>query len=218
MPRLGRMQGESRCRCVTTCLALAALALFSQSGCCELNCRECWPCGKDWCGSQCGELFWHEWFSIPPYCCDPCDQCGDFDGPRRNDALYSHGNDYIGYCDRTRGHRAETVQGRPVMQSAPTPAAEPYRLAIRSPTRPGRGRGAADGFRTGVHYNEFGQRVVQRSIRRAGPRATHAGRLRGPSRVSRTTLIRVGRLIRAGHPVNWGSRRARDCSLAEHAS
>ena len=141
----------------STYLALAAVALFSQSGCCEFNCRECWPCGKDWCGSQCGELFWNEWFSIPPYCCDPCDECGGFAGPRLNDGLYSHGNDYIGYCDRTRGHRPETVQGRPVMQSAPTPASSAP--SDPQPYSPGATEELPMDSTTGVQYNEFGQRV-----------------------------------------------------------
>jgi len=37
-----------------------------------------WPCGDTWCGMQCGCLYWHEWFSHKPCCCDPCDCCGDY--------------------------------------------------------------------------------------------------------------------------------------------
>src|SRR5690606_37899217 len=29
-------------------------------------------------GCQCGCLYWHEWFSHKPCCCDPCNQCGQF--------------------------------------------------------------------------------------------------------------------------------------------
>jgi hypothetical protein len=61
-------------------LALIAAALLSQAGCC---CTDCWPCGKTWCGPQCGQVFWHEWFSHPPECCDPCDKCGNYTGATR---------------------------------------------------------------------------------------------------------------------------------------
>lgn len=40
------------------------------------------------CGSSCGEVYWDEWLSDPPECCDPCDQHGNWIGrqacgPRR---------------------------------------------------------------------------------------------------------------------------------------
>ena len=28
----------------------------------------------------CGDVYWGEWISDPPDCCDPCDQCGGFSG------------------------------------------------------------------------------------------------------------------------------------------
>ena len=28
----------------------------------------------------CGDIYWGEWISDPPDCCDPCDQCGSFTG------------------------------------------------------------------------------------------------------------------------------------------
>jgi hypothetical protein len=28
----------------------------------------------------CGEIYWGEWLSDPPDCCDPCDACGNFTG------------------------------------------------------------------------------------------------------------------------------------------
>lgn len=55
-----------------------ALLLAVQSGCC------CGSGGETYCGSQCGQLFWHEWFSIPPNCCDPCSCCGNNVGPKNN--------------------------------------------------------------------------------------------------------------------------------------
>jgi hypothetical protein len=34
------------------------------------------------CGSGCGEIYWGEWLSDPPEKCDPCDDCGNWIGPR----------------------------------------------------------------------------------------------------------------------------------------
>lgn len=64
---------------------------------------DCGGCGADWahrepilgngpiaglrrakkrlaCGSGCGEVYWDEWASTPPYCADPCDDCGNYFG------------------------------------------------------------------------------------------------------------------------------------------
>lgn len=30
------------------------------------------------CGRGCGEVYWGEWVSDPPDCCDPCNSCGDW--------------------------------------------------------------------------------------------------------------------------------------------
>jgi len=30
------------------------------------------------CGSGCGEIYYNEWISDPPDCCDPCDDCGNW--------------------------------------------------------------------------------------------------------------------------------------------
>ena len=44
------------------------------------------------CGSACGEVYWDEWLSDPPDCCDPCDECsGKYIGPQ--------------CCDRNRRFR-----------------------------------------------------------------------------------------------------------------
>lgn len=34
------------------------------------------------CGTGCGEIYWDEWLSDPPACEDPCDDCGNYVGPR----------------------------------------------------------------------------------------------------------------------------------------
>lgn len=41
-----------------------------------------WLRGTLACGRGCGEVYCDEWYSDPPDCCDPCDQChGCFTGP-----------------------------------------------------------------------------------------------------------------------------------------
>lgn len=63
---------------------LLGVLLACQTGCCSLHCLDFGhgPAGplwtRTWCGPQCGEIFWSEWFSCPPLCCDPCNDCGDF--------------------------------------------------------------------------------------------------------------------------------------------
>lgn len=69
------------------CIALTlAVTLVSSSGCCWINRMFC---GKKWCNSGCGEVYWNEWDSDPPYCCDPCNRCGNFTG-RGLDTHYGH--------------------------------------------------------------------------------------------------------------------------------
>jgi hypothetical protein len=52
------------------------------------NLRRCMTCGKG-----CGEVYWGEWISDPPDCCDPCDECyGQWTGP--------HGYCSLGPCQR----------------------------------------------------------------------------------------------------------------------
>jgi hypothetical protein len=52
-----------------------AVLLASEAGCCCC----CGPIAeRTWCGCQCGEVWWHEWFSHPPDCCEPCNNCGRF--------------------------------------------------------------------------------------------------------------------------------------------
>jgi hypothetical protein len=34
--------------------------------------------GSATCGKGCGEVYWGEWVSDPPDCCDPCNSCGDW--------------------------------------------------------------------------------------------------------------------------------------------
>lgn len=67
------------------------------TGCggCETSCGGCGGCGgtlglgiSPWihksltCGRGCGSLYVNEWVNDPPSCCDPCDNCGNYVGPR----------------------------------------------------------------------------------------------------------------------------------------
>lgn len=104
---------------------LAAMALPLVSGCCCGPCGGepwggCWPHGPNWCDSQCGEKICHEWCSFPPPCCEPCDDCGCYIGPKLNDSIYSRGNDY------RQARRPEVVQGERVPTEATGRDAEPY--------------------------------------------------------------------------------------------
>ena len=60
------------------------------------SCEQCGVCGgacqghtpasymkhRLTCGAGCGEIYWDEWLSDPPDDCDPCDDCGNWIGPR----------------------------------------------------------------------------------------------------------------------------------------
>lgn len=58
--------------------------------CCKpsLTCSPCggglkyWLNGRCFCGPSCCDRYWGEWVSDPPNCCDPCNQCGHFVGPK----------------------------------------------------------------------------------------------------------------------------------------
>ena len=73
---------------------------YSENECCGSSCCEATPyrhCGRGSClsllaapfrplvglmkcGTGCGEVYWGEWTSDPPDCCDPCDSCGNWVG------------------------------------------------------------------------------------------------------------------------------------------
>ena len=148
-------------------LGLAAVVLVAQVGCCG----GCWPCGKNWCGRQCGEVFCHEWFSLPPDCCDPCNNCGSFCGPNnrflRRGVFTKYGGAVGPYYDQ--GYTpTETMRPAPANQSAPRPAPTPTEAAPPVSDR----FPSEDEFRTGeelppidsssdVGYDDgYGQRVA----------------------------------------------------------
>jgi len=126
-----------------TCFGLLlALLLAVQSGCCCLSCLD-WghgPAGplwtRTWCGPQCGEIFWSEWFSIPPLCDDPCNDCGDFTcsnnpyvlsgpteweyGPIYDDGVRAHGA-----ARQTSSPHRSGSPAKSAPRNTPTPAKAP---------------------------------------------------------------------------------------------
>ena len=98
-------------------LAIVAILLVSNSGCCLLCdirndlCRFYWDHHYSGC-SQCGECYWSEWFSDPPQCCDPCSRCGRFTGG--------------GHCDECEnshgGHVRLQYRAASLRRYEPTPA------------------------------------------------------------------------------------------------
>jgi hypothetical protein len=72
---MGRLWGEFHMSLRTCQLAMLALVVAVQCGCCCPS-RRPWPSGPMWYGPQCGDRYWHEWFSIPPECRDRCNCCG----------------------------------------------------------------------------------------------------------------------------------------------
>ena len=103
-------------------LALLVTLLVAKTG----NCGKPWPCGNTYYGMQCSCLYWHEWFSHKPCCCDPCNQCGQFTqsrnpyvktGPRytRFGEVYSDGS----------GSNAPGAIGELYNGPQPTPASPP---------------------------------------------------------------------------------------------
>ena len=117
-------------RCSSLLVILAAFV--GQTGCCGTPWGGCWPNGKNWCGSQCCGCVWHEWFSFPPPCCDPCDDCGCFTGHRLNDDLYSHGNDYANYG----GTQPQPTRAEPIQRPAPARGTQPYTPRKAQPYSP----------------------------------------------------------------------------------
>jgi hypothetical protein len=58
-------------------------------GCATESCgSSCAPCGYGFwssllgCRAGCGRMYWGEWAYDPPDACDPCDDCGEWVGPR----------------------------------------------------------------------------------------------------------------------------------------
>jgi hypothetical protein len=109
-PKICVCKGPECCGCEPGCAAEPGCAF--EPGCaCEPSCGcgsgvAARHCGPLWgvryavrsilspltaCGGCDGELYWSEWHNDPPYCCDPCDKCGNYIGPSPN-----YGSGYAG--------------------------------------------------------------------------------------------------------------------------
>lgn len=120
-------------------------------GPCEDRCaaRACGPCGRPWgplswvfdiffagyCGDGCGELYWSDFHSEPPDCCDPCDRLGNWTGGAMSaGATTPHGG-----CP-TCGQTASQVRSVPTpirMAQQPTAAVRPGTQASHAVPRAG---------------------------------------------------------------------------------
>ena len=97
-------------------VALAAMLLLGESGCCACRNPLQGLCTHKWGCNSCGERYWGEWFGDPPECCDPCNRCGDFTGPGCKSCVkYGGGHapipegGYEGY-ENYEGHQGEWVE------------------------------------------------------------------------------------------------------------
>jgi hypothetical protein len=119
----------------TVCL----LAVLSALGCQCCNDRVyyggCQGCGIAGaiksvasCQKGCGEIYWGDWFNDPPDDCDPCDDCGNFVGPRCHGYRPLCSTQWLAaaqgkrYCeDATAGHVVAASHAEPV-HTSPAPA------------------------------------------------------------------------------------------------
>jgi len=84
----GRVLGRGSLCCRTYEQRMADSTAYECGTCCKTV-----GCGggiKGWLRNQatgckgCGDIYYGEWISDPPDCCDPCDQCGGFSGSGGN--------------------------------------------------------------------------------------------------------------------------------------
>jgi hypothetical protein len=84
-----------------------------------------------WCGPSCGERYWGDFYSDPPDCWDPCDNCGNYAGRGcRNCGGGSPGPSH-GYVDdgSAMPDGAELAPQAERTGPAPRPAPAPHRAA-----------------------------------------------------------------------------------------
>jgi hypothetical protein len=139
--------------------AMTATSLLA-SGCCGSAFRVCdGPCSggggcdpcnwypgkclfdKIGCNSGCGKLYWSDWHSQPPDCCDPCDGCGNYAGryyscdPCGGGGGWDGGWDNGGYASRGAGCNCGGGGGH-MGALTPTPQGEViYEGQVRPGTR-----------------------------------------------------------------------------------
>lgn len=88
------MHSANECGCgmesCSTCRGLVSVRHGGCEGCGSMSCGGCGAYGpiqhlrqltrQSICGTGCGEIYWGEWRSDPPACCDPCDSWGGYTG------------------------------------------------------------------------------------------------------------------------------------------
>ncbi len=123
------------------------------------------------CGAGCGEIYWGPWFSDPPDACDPCDDHGNWVGPRCCKpklrqrlwaGLTGQWSCNTGCGKGGKGHFAEDVEWSEMMHEpgtfpgplneAPTPEqiptpAQPGTSRLRAPATPSRTSASGGGVR-----------------------------------------------------------------------
>jgi hypothetical protein len=80
-----------------------------EAPCVEPCCGPCYPCGPlswlfalfagDFCGDGCGDIYWGDFYSEPPDCCDPCDRHGNWTGGPTGQGSCPSGGCEIGLPD-----------------------------------------------------------------------------------------------------------------------
>jgi hypothetical protein len=71
---------EPSCGCSSGCGYSHGCGICN--GCCGLctAVARCWTSLCGCCGGCGNECYYNEWYNDPPYCCDPCDHCGNYTG------------------------------------------------------------------------------------------------------------------------------------------
>jgi hypothetical protein len=125
-----------------------------RGACCDRT-----PCGpltflfsifecNTWRGPSCGERYWGDFYSDPPACHDPCDQCGNYVGRTYSSGNWGSGRGYSsGYSSGSGGgcncNKQRTFDDQPIpmegrvhsssvrVSRQPTPAKQPSK-AVRT--------------------------------------------------------------------------------------
>lgn len=130
-PACGPMRGLSRFGACNDCNCDPCGC--DPCGCDPCSCGRCWYRGplscvfafftpRFWCGPNCGERYWGDFYSDPPNCQDPCDCHGNFVGHGYRESGYPVDEYHEGGCPHC-GHSANLIQegdARPIPAGSTT--------------------------------------------------------------------------------------------------
>ena len=68
--------------------------------------------GATWCGPNCGERYWGDYYNDPPDCCDPCDCHGNYTGGGCRSCGGGYHGGYTGGPGGFEGYSRNSVGGR----------------------------------------------------------------------------------------------------------